>query len=425
MQFGTHNEFISWFLNEINKKIPAYNASGWIAPSTYHSIARQVLQKVASDIEIPNPYATGGWKDLRDFALKIWNLNYSRLGGKGYATSYGSNASYSSASGNPSGSSNNRSYHNNNNNQSGNSTPHSSYNSSFEVSDNGAGVVIKKHNFEKELRKIQNFADSVPSIPNLGGFETEGGLFGWGDHYINGYEMNRHTEELQNLFQSHNKVITDTIQEFREIYKTFDYLDKEYLQGIIQAVNSASAASKGAKIASDQATTASKQAKSAADLALKNEADLKKDVENLRKLVEKIKTIKEDLSSKIDQIEYSLNKKLTELREKIAFHTLSQEQKSLMTKLEKTLGKTKHIEDIDDLWDLVEIQEKTITNLRGKCEELELLCKETQTKLEQSKSTGNNYAAAPNNCLENKQNLIWAYVIGGAGLLVAICSLIF
>lgn len=342
MKFSSQQEFVSWFGNEISRKI-GYR-SGYIAPSEYQNAAQQILKRINRQIEVVPPYP---WQGVSKYGVKIWERNYIHLLS---STGYNQSASTNNFS---SGGYNQTSYTATSNN--------SAYSSTSGKTVNESGI-IKRHNFESSMRKIQAFSNNVPCIPELDKFETDGGLFGWGDHYINGYEMNSYVEKVQDLFRSHNGIILKTIQEFREVYNTFDYLDREYIQGILQTANAAKKASEGAKAASDQA-------KAAAEKALKNEADIQRDVENLRKLVEKIKSIKEDLSSKILVLESKLDRSINELRNDIN---------------KKNTKKP---------------------SLNNSPEEL------SQQLLSQEK--------------QYRRNLIWAYVIGGMGLFVSICSFIF
>lgn len=383
MTFNNKAEFISWFETTIKAQ-----TRGWTSPSSCEKAANRICRAhISKDIEIPSPYEN--WSGIKSYAALIWDKNYSLMT---KASDYTSSAkNYTSSKGYQS------STYSHNNTTSYNCNSVTNYTSGG-PSQSGTGIV-KRHNFDNYLRKIQTFSNNVPYIPSIEKFETDGGLFGWGDHYINGREMNLYAEKVQDLFKTHNKIIIETIQEFRDVYSTFNYLDQEYLTGIVQAVNAATSASNGAKEASNQAKTASDQAKAAADKALKNEADLQKDVENLRKLVEKIKSIKEDLSGRINNVESSIERLQNKLQQVYA-----------------SLSKAKHLEDIDDLWELTEMQKESITQLKNKIERLE------------SKSRSNSDATVQQVLPEEKHikwDIILAYVIGGAGLIVSICSLAF
>lgn len=296
MIFYNRSQFVSWFEEETKKYLG--KSGTWTSPIEYQKAADLILRKIDPDIEIPNPYEDGPWVSVFRYGEKIWDKNRVKLKDKDIPLSTSTTDSPSS-------------------NTTSSSSPESG--------------IIRRHNFESALRKIQEFADKTPDIPDLEKFKTDGWLFGWGDHYVNGKEMNNYVDKVQKLFLAHNNIIIKTIQEFKDVYSTFDFLDREYLSGILNAVAAASKASEGAKTASNQAKEASDQAKEAAARTLKNEADLKKDVENLRKLVEKIRTIKEDLSAKIEDINGSFSHKLLKIEEDLSTHYISVEQYNQLT----------------------------------------------------------------------------------------------
>lgn len=392
MKFNTQYQFGSWFETEMKKAMG--NPSGWISPSKYEYSAKKILYSIDAQIQIPSIYGEGGWKGLAVYADRIWAKNFNLLSGyssQNNSSGYSSKDSQSSVS--------SHKYSN------------TDYDSSNTVSQTGSEI-IKRHNFDSSLRRIQAFSNNLPTIPQIDGFRTEGGLFGWGDHYINGYEMNRYAEDVQKLFKKHNDTIIQTIQEFRDVYTTFDYLDKEYLTGIVKSVNAATHASQGAKAASEQAKMASDQAKDAANKALKNEEDIKKDVENLRRLVEKIKSIKEDLSNKILILESNVKN----LRQELSVRALSHEQQQTIKKLEKAFGHLKHIEDIDDIWNIVEIHDKNLDEILKRISDLDKnIGSEQRDSSQQLLSEEKNF----------KKNIVWAYAVAGVSLLVSLCSLIF
>lgn len=338
MKFYSRSQFASWFETETKKYV--VHSGSWVAPSEYEKAAKLILGKINAHIELPNPYGTGGWGTVYRYGEKIWDKNQKHLNGiespasptDCYSSNYSSQSSRVSGQYSPSTSS------------------YSGASSSSSTPQNSSGIgIVKRHNFDSALRNIQRFSNEVPYIPEIKKFETDGGLFGWGDHYVNGSEMNQYVEKIQDIFRTHNDIIIRTIQEFRDVYSTFDYLDKEYLTGIVQTANAAAKASEGARVASSLAKTASDQAKSAADKALKNEADLKKDVENLRKLVEKIRSIKEDLSSKIEVTNSSLSHKISKVEQDVSARFLSPvEIKGLRSQLLTINQLEKKVSDWED-----------------------------------------------------------------------------
>ena len=208
--------------------------------------------------------------------------------------------------------------------------------------------IIRRHNFDQALKRLEQFSNSTPSVPYIEKFETDGGLFGWGGHYINGHEMNNYVEKVQEHLSKQNSVLISTIKEFREVYNTFNFLDKEYLQGIISAVDAANKASEGAR-------TASNQAKEAVVKAIKNEDDIRKEVEALRKVVEKIKTIREDLNTKISKIEKSVNENSIIFNQEVSKRTyIYSEIQTLKNRLDALSDINQLSDKVDLIWEDLE-----------------------------------------------------------------------
>ena len=122
--------------------------------------------------------------------------------------------------------------------------------------------IIKKHNFEVAKDKIQTLSKNIPSTVKLNSFPTEGSIFSWNDHNITGSEANQFlVKPLQETLITQNTAVKNLFKVVDEVYKAFDSLDREYVAGIVGAVDSA-------RMASDQAVTASKKAAQASNQAL-------------------------------------------------------------------------------------------------------------------------------------------------------------
>ena len=138
---------------------------------------------------------------------------------------------------------------------------------------------IEKHNFELAKQKIKSFAEKLPANPRLNRVSEDAGPFGWFDHDVSGKELNELTSQIQDCLVSNNKNIRKTIQEFKVIYETLEYLDKDYLAGIVASVKTAEAASEVAKKNTEKLDVAHQ--------------DIKKNLDGLKKLVGKLKDFKQ------------------------------------------------------------------------------------------------------------------------------------
>ena len=152
---------------------------------------------------------------------------------------------------------------------------------------------IDKHNFEIAKQSIKSFAENLPADPKLKRVEQDVGPFGWLNHDVTGKELNELTSQIQDCLISNNQNIRKTIQEFKTIYDTLEYLDKDYLAGIVASVQAAEAASEATK---------------------RNTEDIQKNLDALTKLVGELKDFKQEteeniisLLTQIDDVAKKLN----------------------------------------------------------------------------------------------------------------------
>ena len=184
-----------------------------------------------------------------------------------------------------------------------------------------ANDIIQRPNFESAKERILSLSKNVPATVHLDRFRTDGTIIPWNNHNITGDEVNRLlVSPLQETLISLNGGIKDLFEITNDVYKAFDFLDKEYIAGIVGAVNAAKEASdqalkasNAAKEASDQAFKASNDAKSAQD-------DIKRTIEALQKTVNILNNFKNDISDKLDtfikdsnQTKESINNRIEEL----------------------------------------------------------------------------------------------------------------
>lgn len=193
-------------------------------------------------------------------------------------------------------------------------------------------ALIKKHNFEIAKREIERFSRNLPSNPSFERVEIDGGLFGWGDHKVTGTEMNQFIEKVQNKLISVNTSLRSIIGEFKQVYNAFDFLDGEYINGIIGSVECAEEASK-------QALTA--------------QADIKTTVENLKKTV--IGLV--DLRKTVERIENTLN---AQSPNDIA---LINRRINSLNHIYSQFSSNSHYKDIDTIWNDVEEHKTDLAGL--------------------------------------------------------------
>lgn len=100
--------------------------------------------------------------------------------------------------------------------------------------------IIKKHNFQKTLKRLKAFSERQKEEIEIKSVATYDfglmGLFFDSDHKVTGREFNDRIEDIQNILIRLNKKNIEIVKEFNDIYETFDYLDKEYISAILSVL---------------------------------------------------------------------------------------------------------------------------------------------------------------------------------------------
>lgn len=137
-------------------------------------------------------------------------------------------------------------------------------------------IQINRHNFEIAKNRIQELSNKIPKKAELPQLKTSY-LWGLIDKVVTGAEMNEITKAINSSFVDYNDQILNIKKEFSEVYKAFEALENEYIQGLIIAV--------------DQASKASKKAKEASEKAISAQSDIDKTIKALVITVSKLKEI--------------------------------------------------------------------------------------------------------------------------------------
>ena len=231
---------------------------------------------------------------------------------------------------------------------------------------------IKSHNFEEAKNKLKLFSENLPAKKELTSFEVDGGLFNLGNHKVTGSEMNKFTSEIQDIFFFLNDTVKAIYKEFSEVYMAFEYLDKDYIQSILLAIKSAEEASYQARDAHQ---------------------DIKRTVEGLGQTIEFLKVFKDSTSREIEAIKQDLsvltgneyfedidglleriqenNSSLAALHEQLSgFVQEAKASKLLITtdiedlqEYKSKLSEYKHLHDIDLIWENMQENSSSLTEL--------------------------------------------------------------
>ncbi|WP_049962807.1 hypothetical protein [Ruminococcus sp. HUN007] len=100
-------------------------------------------------------------------------------------------------------------------------------------------INLSKHNFDNAKNQLKAFSQKTDLKIDFPKVDTEGGFLNLGNHRVTGYELNKVTEAVQKYLTFLNSNDISIIKEFNNVYQTFEYLDQEYLSGIILGIKAA------------------------------------------------------------------------------------------------------------------------------------------------------------------------------------------
>lgn len=153
------------------------------------------------------------------------------------------------------------------------------------------------HNFEIQKENIRKFSNRILEPVELKAVDEK---FLWKfDHRVTGTEFNAAIEQIQEAFKKNYEISKDIVREFKDVYNTFESLDKDYIQGICASVATAKESAKQALEASNQANDSFEEARSAQER-------IEKTTNALRYTVEKFQERFEQLDFKIRQQDASI-----------------------------------------------------------------------------------------------------------------------
>lgn len=210
--------------------------------------------------------------------------------------------------------------------------------------------IIKKHNFQKTLKRLKAFSERQKEEIEIKSVATyDLSLIGFifdSDHKVTGREFNDRIEAIQNILIRLNKKNIEIVKEFNDIYETFDYLDKEYISAILSVL-------KGLEKTSDDVKV--------------QQTELKKHHAALEHQQNKLDSHQGEIDNIISNMEITIN---------------------VLKKFKSQLDGLKHLNDIDTVWKE---------------------CKDIQTKIElvsEHFATVNEESLKKINALENQLDVL-------------------
>ena len=246
-------------------------------------------------------------------------------------------------------------------------------------------LVIKEHDFQEAKNSLKKYTEHAKKQVELSRVPYDGGLFNLGDHKVTGSELNRITTQIQDYFISLNNLSQGLVDEFGQVYKAFEYLDKDYISGIVASIKAAEEVSKKEQQDRKDIKELVEQHKQSIAVLKKFKADIEKlkhitDIDKAWELIEEQTKLSKELSDymaglsnlkhikDVDSIHSGLEKVKND------FIKVSEQQVKYTAELKSvreycdSLSKIKHIKDIDKLWENSEIVARDIESINKSIE---------------------------------------------------------
>lgn len=136
--------------------------------------------------------------------------------------------------------------------------------------------------YKEQKNKLKKIADQATYPIEYNPVKEKGGLFGYFDHKVTGAELNKITETTACCIRKLNETTHNIMKEFDTIYKTFDELDRGYINAILVNLEIAQKASDDANIAIKRVD----QQLETQGIIIEKLKKFKEDIENLKHITE-------------------------------------------------------------------------------------------------------------------------------------------
>ena len=280
--------------------------------------------------------------------------------------------------------------------------------------------IIKKHNFQNAINRVKDYSLKKKKDIEIKSVKTiDEGIFFDTDHEVTGYELNEVIKVIQGHLIDINKRNNETVNEFYEIYQAFNYLDTEYVKGILTTVKGLEKTNNDVRIQQEELK---KHHKKLANQNNKLEAH-QGVIENINKTIDILKVFKKEIDclkhlSDIDRL-WSNHVQLQEKVENLS-NDLSNEKENLHNYKELSAENIKSIDNIINSY-----QVKFNNDIKGIQSSIEILnsFKSSLEELDHLKEIDilwKNLYEIQNRINMINKNLKASYIVGGIALVISI-----
>lgn len=285
-------------------------------------------------------------------------------------------------------------------------------------------LTLAKHNFDVSKQKIKSFSQQYSVNLELEKVDDKKGLGEWlGDyflgagigleHKVTGKELNTLTEALQQNLIRINTTHRKLIEEFGQVYTTFETLDKDYIQAIVATVKSVEETSNSVQVAQERIGGIVNDLERTIELLkrFKERLDRLSHLENIDKIWEKTEAHEAEISELIQESKHISD----EVRK-------NAEQIAALTAYVASVSTIEHLGDVDSLWDSSQIHTAQIQGLLETEEQTQSLIQTNREDMNHALATVDEAAKTAIQELNKKIN--YAYMIAGGSVALALIEML-
>lgn len=160
-----------------------------------------------------------------------------------------------------------------------------------------AEMIIKKHSFDLAKNRLKEFSEMDEEDLYIDSVQTEGGLFGLGDHKVTGYELNKRLSTIQNNFITINTKNNKVVKEFREVYNALEALDKDYISSIVANVKAIEKTSNDVRTQQKTLKSHNKKLSEQQNKLDAHQTEIEETLKNIEKIVAALGNFRDKLES--------------------------------------------------------------------------------------------------------------------------------
>ena len=240
---------------------------------------------------------------------------------------------------------------------------------------------------------------------------------------MTGYELNEVIKVIQGHLIDINKRNNETVNEFYEIYQAFNYLDTEYVKGILTTVKGLEKTNNDVRIQQEELKKHHKKLANQNNKLEAHQGEIEGIIENINKTIDILKVFKKEIDclkhlSDIDRL-WSYHEQLQEKVENLS-NDLSNEKENLQNYKELSAENIKSIDNIINSY-----QVKFNNDIKGIQSSIEILnsFKSSLEELDHLKEIDilwKNLYEIQNRINMINKNLKASYIVGGIALVISI-----